>query len=587
MAHFNENKTMNFSYLENLISSGAREINLDFDIVLDDFEAARYQHGIEIKRDKLIINGNGHVIDARNRTGIFLNQGQNIVFKNINFINGFSRDGWSVLVNFHGSMEISDCKFKNNVAELGTLVNMGQMKIQNCIIEDNRSRYAGGINNQEGSLEISASKFIGNNVPGNSGAVDVEGGSVDIMDCEFIKNESGRIGGAIFSIGKVRCRNTKFISNQAEFDGGAINNQPGAILELLNTEFINNKSDRNGGGISNAGKLTVKDSLFKDNYAGTDGGAINSQPDELINNNEEMIMPTGNNGDLNNDSKEDIYKSYAEISNSRFLNNKAKDIGGSLTNWSKASIKDSLFESNEANYGGAVNNQPGARLELEDTLFEKNIASKIGAAVCNYGQMEALKNIFKNNNANGDGGAINNQPGARMNIDDCEFSKNSSKDAGGAIYNWEDLRINNGTFDENTSLEGLSIVNRKKTSISNSKFTNHTGNDIIINNNDLNIRDSIFEKNNSQSIIKNQEDGILSINYGSFNDNDNLKSTIYNIGKSCSIAESIFENNKSKEGYADIYNESELKLKSPQFKNTEDNKQLNNEKDRINNLLCQ
>lgn len=564
-----ERKAKDFTYLNNLISSGAREINLDCDIVLSDHEAANYQYGIEIKRSDLIINGNGHIIDARHKASIFLNHGRNIQIKNTSFKNGFSHDGSGVLINYLGDMEISNCIFSNNVSQIGTLVNMGDMKIRDSLIENNKSYYAGGINNQDGNLEISNCRFIRNAVQNNSGALDIEGGFADINNCEFRENTSGRIGGAIFTISKIRCRNSKFISNQAEFDGGAINSQPGAVLELSNTEFLNNKSDRNGGAIANMGQVDIKDSLFKDNHAGTDGGAINCQPDGIIKNNEELINETSENPN--------IYKSTLSISKSKFIANKSKDIGGAITNWSKTVIDGCIFESNESSHGGAINNQPGGRLGLREISFEKNFAKKIGACISNYGQLKGENAIFKNNITDGDGGAINNQPGSSMEIEICEFRKNRADNGtGGAVSNWGDAKLENGIFDNNLSKKGLSIFNRSSIHVSNSKFMNHDGNmDIILNNDDLSVRDSIFENNKVESAIRNQEEGVLTINYGSFNDNEISKAALCNIGKSCAISETIFENNKSENEYKDIYNESELSLSGPKFKNTDAKTVLN------------
>ena len=56
---------MNFKDLDDLIhKSDAKEIVLDSDIVLDDGEESEYLEGIKLDIDDLVINGNGHLIDA-------------------------------------------------------------------------------------------------------------------------------------------------------------------------------------------------------------------------------------------------------------------------------------------------------------------------------------------------------------------------------------------------------------------------------------------------------------------------------------------------------------------------------------------
>lgn len=61
----------NFKYLDDLIHSGAKEIVLDSDIVLGDGEESEYEDGIRLDVDDLIIDGNGHGIDARGKARIF------------------------------------------------------------------------------------------------------------------------------------------------------------------------------------------------------------------------------------------------------------------------------------------------------------------------------------------------------------------------------------------------------------------------------------------------------------------------------------------------------------------------------------
>ena len=82
----------NFGYLDELIRSGFNEIVLDCDIVLGEDEESKYLQGIEIDADDLIVDGNGHSIDAREKTRIFRCSGRNEKKKNITFKNGFSKD---------------------------------------------------------------------------------------------------------------------------------------------------------------------------------------------------------------------------------------------------------------------------------------------------------------------------------------------------------------------------------------------------------------------------------------------------------------------------------------------------------------
>ena len=73
----------NFKYLDDLIHSGVKEIILDSNIVLSNDEASEYLEGINLDVDDLVIDGNGHSIDACGKTRIFHSTSKNITIKNI------------------------------------------------------------------------------------------------------------------------------------------------------------------------------------------------------------------------------------------------------------------------------------------------------------------------------------------------------------------------------------------------------------------------------------------------------------------------------------------------------------------------
>ena len=75
----------NFQYLDELIHSSAKEIVLDSDIVLGSDEESKYNDGIKLDVDDLTIDGNGHVIDAKEWPCRLKNHAKNITFRNIYF----------------------------------------------------------------------------------------------------------------------------------------------------------------------------------------------------------------------------------------------------------------------------------------------------------------------------------------------------------------------------------------------------------------------------------------------------------------------------------------------------------------------
>ncbi len=112
-----KNELKSFSFLKYKIESAEYELNLSSDFVFDDKYDSAFVDGIPISRP-ITINGNGHVLDAKNLSRVFYINSTNVTLDNITFLN----------VNYHG---------------------------------DGGAVYVAGINNL--SLNISNSIFSGNN----------------------------------------------------------------------------------------------------------------------------------------------------------------------------------------------------------------------------------------------------------------------------------------------------------------------------------------------------------------------------------------------------------------------------------------
>lgn len=88
-----------FKYLNELIQEGNNEITIDSDIILTNSEAEIFSEGIPIDVDNIIINGDGHTIDAHNQSRIFKNNAKNIIIKNIILKNGFNDYSAGAIIN--------------------------------------------------------------------------------------------------------------------------------------------------------------------------------------------------------------------------------------------------------------------------------------------------------------------------------------------------------------------------------------------------------------------------------------------------------------------------------------------------------
>ena len=145
--------------------------------------------------------------------------------------------------------------------------------------------YGGAIRNN-GTLDISGSKFTGNSSFDKGGAIFNNGSSLSITDSTFTGNSTGGDGGAINNFGSITSNITgsTFTGNIAESEGGAISNSRNLTIGTLSATFKNNTANY-GGAIFNSGTINLvadaadstdgllDEVLFKGNVATSGQGA--------------------------------------------------------------------------------------------------------------------------------------------------------------------------------------------------------------------------------------------------------------------------------------------------------------------------
>lgn len=165
----------------------------------------------------MIIDGNGHTIDAQGKTQIFHITGNNIVLKNIIFKNAFSKNSGAAISNFKKKLTVINCKFINNISSESD---------------------GGAICNWNGSLTIKCCNFENNYSKGNGGAI-FNGNSMEVFDSDFTNNISKQKGLSIFNNSKsvLFLKNSNFKENSSS---DPLNN------EIFNRGIINiDNSDKN------------------------------------------------------------------------------------------------------------------------------------------------------------------------------------------------------------------------------------------------------------------------------------------------------------------------------------------------------
>lgn len=109
---------LDFQYLATELSNYAEPIVLNSNVSLGGrFEGFKFKHGIEIDKDNVIIDGQGHTIDAKGKVRVFNIFADNVTLKNINFKNGFHKEYGGAVRNA-GKCKLINCTFEDNHAEI-------------------------------------------------------------------------------------------------------------------------------------------------------------------------------------------------------------------------------------------------------------------------------------------------------------------------------------------------------------------------------------------------------------------------------------------------------------------------------------
>jgi len=193
--------------------------------------------------------------------------------------------GGTALYNNRTNYSLSNSIFRDNVApSSGAAIYHGDttiFNISNCLFEGQTGVYAAAVANYgigcNGTFEDCT--FRGNKATQGGGAVS-NGFKADILykNCAFIGNEAS-FGAAIFTQNdttRLRVDGCLFTENNSSGNGGAILINRNIAASIKNSEFTFNTGDY-GGAIQATGDstLTIENTIFRDNFAGTQGAALN------------------------------------------------------------------------------------------------------------------------------------------------------------------------------------------------------------------------------------------------------------------------------------------------------------------------
>ncbi len=476
-------ETATFKDLNNLISQSENLTVLEHDYTFNPTADEIYYGGIEIARDNLTIDGDGHSIDATNLSRMFNVGGKNIILKNINFKNGFSDTNGGALYITGNASRIINCTFTSNHADVDGgaifIKNTINIQISNSAFKNNTATYKGGtIYWFGGNGEITGSAFNMNLAGEDGGAVYFRGEKGTIKDSNFTDNTALYNGAVYMNSNEGIVYNCIFTENTATDSAGALGWVKKDNGTIAYCQFVNNTSPHGGAlYLNNGTEFYIRDSIFENNSAYINGGAV--------------FWDSGNEGRVigcsfkNNTARNfggaicwnNTQNGY--ISHCQFDKNDAFDGGSVYFRGSNGLITYSDFTNNSAYYNGAIYlNSPFG--EINYCLFENNSAANSSGAL---GWIKKDNGIINNTkfiaNKAVDGGAIYVNEGNNLTIENSEFLKNSASNKGGAIC-W-DNSINgviiNSCFENNSASSGGAILNNGTINVKHTTFKNNTASD--------------------------------------------------------------------------------------------------------------
>lgn len=337
----------------------------------------------------------------------------------------YKRDGVGGAIASSGTLTVANSTFENNsalapddgyglggaIATVTSDTPVGStisLNIQNSIFTNNQATYGGAV---YGMLKTS----------GKSGISDVK-----ISDSKFTSNTAVYTGAAIANFDMMTITNSDFIKNEVladvdgETDGGALFIGSESKTSITGGSFQGNSSALMGGAIATrfskgknsqaAAGYTIDGTLFANNHAGTDGGAIwntfyhdaDATGDGVVIKNATF---TGNSADKSggaifNDGTGDKNGTVGSIilsGNNTFTGNTANGVANDIHNLGKLTVADGTTTIDGGITGdtGTLTVADGATLNIGTATVEQaelTLDGTVGATIIganNYGKLLA------------------------------------------------------------------------------------------------------------------------------------------------------------------------------------------------------
>ena len=610
-----------FTDLQNAIGLVTGTLTLNQNVAMTAKEAADFTNGITINKD-ITIDGKGHTIDAKNLGRIFsIGEGFTVTLTNATLINGKADKGGAIYND--GSLTLSDVKLSDNAADSygGAVFNNGELVVSDSVFDSNdivnrgsaSVDYGGAAiyNWKEGTLKVTNSNFT-NNIKNYKNGDNLVGaittiGNATVSGSNFVNN-SGRWGGAISATGAelrknsstLTVSNTIFKDNSALYAGAVYiwgsnyniadcvfdnntafgkgnmtpnNNNGGALVvsqvsrfnepitgTISGSKFTNNKAQYGGAAYFNKGFVTITDSVFENNVATAEGGAVDFSHASV----KDLVVSINNSSFVGNKAPVAgaIFTNVdSKITNSNFINNSAAKIGGAICNVNDLTVENSKFVNNTPQ---AIHNSKELHLGIETFTDLQNAIDLVDGIL-----------TLDSDIAMTDDEAAGFVNGVAINKDiviDGKGHTISAEDLGRIFSIGEGFTVTltNATLINGKADKGGAIYNDGSLTLSDVKLSDNAADSYggaVFNNGELVVSDSVFDSNDivnrgSASVdyggaaIYNWYDGTLTVSGSNFTNNiKNYKNGDYLVGAvatigDATISDSYFVNNAGRWGGA-------------------------------------
>ena len=537
-----ESEKKNFTFLDQLIHNGQKEIKLENDIILEEKEEEKYPEGILLNVKDMVIDGNGHSIDAQGRTRIFKNTEKNITIKNITLQNGNAEYfGGGAIYNNDGTINLENTILQKNNAENGGAIynSDGTLNLQNTTLKENTAMEEATIYNKYDGKITMNNCTLTKNFPSSQLVENNEKYNILLND-KFISSNNAKIYLNGIYEGRYNISENMIHWNKKLSDG-----KHEITLELDNNKIIMNFTYSSETITDNVNSYTeLIKSINKAKYIITPKYIINLKKGDynatksitlysilnsmncIINGNETTLngqnkyqfIKTGRNCQLtlNNIILTNYIAEYgaaienngtAIVTNTTIKNNHTTQNGGAIENYGEITIQNSTITDNHSKYcGGAIHNEKDGKITIQDTTLSENTTEKgDGGAIHNHGTATLKITTLTDNHVKRDGGAIHNY--GEITVQDSQIIKNTVTGYpgdGGAIYNTGRLKITDTTIKNNhATQDGGAISNEKDGTITiqSTTFTQNKSNlygETIHNDGEITIENSIIDDNTAK-----------------------------------------------------------------------------------------